>query len=74
MKYTQEDLNRLNQARIDLATGQNVTQVRHSNGKTLTFNPANRDLLERMIAEAKRSLFPKRRRTRTRQVFTSKGL
>lgn len=73
MLYTSEDLKKLQAARMDLATGQSITQVRHSNGKTLIFNPANRELLEQMIVEAKRSLSPKRQ-TRTRQVFTSKGL
>lgn len=73
MSYTQEDLEKLQAARMDLATGQSVTQVRTSNGKTLTFSPASRGLLEQMIAEAKRSLSPKLQ-TRTRMVITSKGL
>ena len=72
--YTPEDLQNLERARLDLATGQSVTQIRHSNGKTLTFNPANIGLLERMIAEAKTSINGKSRRSRTRLSYTSKGL
>ncbi len=56
----------------DLIMGQSVTQVRTANGKTLTFAQADKKGLESKIAQLKRQ--NRRHRTRTRQVFTSKGL
>lgn len=75
MAYTKEDLAQIRKAILDLASGLRVARVT-KDGRTIEYS-GNDDLdklrqLERQILS---SLDPKRsRRTRTRQVITSKGL
>ncbi|TVU68070.1 phage tail protein [Cobetia crustatorum] len=79
MAYTADDLARVRQAVLDLATGQRVTSFRTANGKTLSYADADIDKLrelEQTIAAqvASASHIGRRLRSRTRYTTTSKGL
>ncbi|MFI8748856.1 gpW family head-tail joining protein [Vreelandella lionensis] len=75
MAYTADNLAQVRQAILDLASGQRVTRITH-NGRTVDYGQADIDKLrslERHIA-ADVSAQNRQRRSRTRQVITSKGL
>lgn len=75
MAYTADDLARVRQAIVDLASGQRVTSVTH-NGRTVQYASADINklrALEREIVTALQS-DAQRTRTRTRHVTTTKGL
>ena len=74
MAYTQTDLEQVRKALLDLATGQMVGRVT-KDGRTVEFRSTQIGELKAMerdiIAELNPSL---KKRTRTRQVITCKGL
>lgn len=77
MAYTAEQLAQVRQAIIDLSTNKTVVRVT-KDGRTVEFAQADIDKLrdlERAIAADVAFTDPiRKRRTRTRQVITSKGL
>lgn len=75
MAYTADNLAQVRQAIMDLASGQRVTRITH-NGRTVDYDQADIDKLrslERQIATEVKAQ-SQQRRTRTRQVITSRGL
>ncbi|MAT91387.1 MAG: hypothetical protein CME59_02175 [Halioglobus sp.] len=78
MAYTQQDLESVQQALLDAVQGNRVLQVRSANGKTLVYQGASPEQIERMKllieADLQKQAAAGRRRSRTRHIFTSKGL
>ncbi|WP_413614761.1 gpW family protein [Halomonas cupida] len=75
MAYTAEDLAQIRKAILDLASGLRVARVT-KDGRTIEYSGSDDlDKLQQLERQIVSSLDLKRsRRTRTRQVITSKGL
>lgn len=77
MAYTADQLAQVRQAIIDLSTNKTVVRVT-KDGRTVEFAQADidklRDLERSIAADVAFSDSSRKRRTRTRQVITSKGL
>ena len=76
MSYTQEDLTATQRAIAGLGAGERVVQVKWSNGKTITYQLADLDTLERIERKIQRALNAAagNRLRRSRQYLTGKGL
>lgn len=72
MAYTAEDLQRVRQAILALASGERVTSVTRD-GRTVQYAVADLDKLRALESEIVGALGPARR-SRTRLTVTTKGL
>ncbi len=77
MSYTSEDLELIRRAKLALAQGQQVVEVRMASGKSVSYKATQLSELRQVEADIVAALAranQSRRRSRTQKVMTSKGL